>query len=102
MQLDRQKITVGTEVEHQSLVFTVRAMDGNVLELAHPDGSFARLVHLSSVTLLPKSQECTPDEQRGVDWWNGLSEADRRVWCLAANTAIPAQAWAYYKQCAAE
>lgn len=26
----------------------------------------------------------------GMAWWNGLSEADRRYWCLAAMTAVPA------------
>lgn len=29
----------------------------------------------------------------GMAWWNGLSEADRRYWCLAAMTAVPAEAW---------
>lgn len=39
----------------------------------------------------------TPDEQAGIDWWNGLSEADRASWLKAANTAIPAEAWAHFK-----
>lgn len=33
----------------------------------------------------------------GMAWWNGLSEADRRYWCLAAMTAVPAQAWKYFR-----
>ena len=39
----------------------------------------------------------TADEQAGIDWWNGQSEADRAVWLRAANTYIPAEAWAYFK-----
>ena len=34
----------------------------------------------------------------GMAWWNGLSEADRRYWYLAAMTAVPAQAWKYFRQ----
>lgn len=33
----------------------------------------------------------------GMTWWNGLSEADRRYWCLAAMTAVPAEAWKYFR-----
>ncbi|MBL8388122.1 MAG: hypothetical protein JNK17_07905 [Hydrogenophaga sp.] len=33
----------------------------------------------------------------GMAWWNDLSEADRRYWCLAAMTAVPAQAWKYFR-----
>ena len=33
----------------------------------------------------------------GMAWWNGLSEADRRYWCLAAMTAVPAEAWKYFR-----
>lgn len=33
----------------------------------------------------------------GMAWWNGLPEADRRYWCLAAMTAVPAQAWKYFR-----
>lgn len=41
----------------------------------------------------------TPDEQRGIEWWNALTEADRRFWLAAALTATPAEAWAYFKRC---
>lgn len=33
----------------------------------------------------------------GMAWWNGLSEADRRYWCLAAMTAVPAKAWKHFR-----
>lgn len=33
----------------------------------------------------------------GMAWWNNLPEADRRYWCLAAITAVPAEAWKYFR-----
>lgn len=39
------------------------------------------------------------DGQEGMKWWNGLTEADRAFWLRAALTAVPAEAWAYYKGC---
>lgn len=49
--------------------------------------------------LAPVGQEVVPTEcdDAGMAWWNGLSEADRRYWCLAAMTAVPAQAWKYFR-----
>ena len=41
----------------------------------------------------------TADEQAGIDWFNGLSEADRGYWLRAATTYIPAEAWTYFKSC---
>lgn len=41
------------------------------------------------------------DERAGMEWWNGMSEADRLFWCRAALTACPAEAWAYFKSCSA-
>lgn len=38
------------------------------------------------------------DEQRGIEWWNALDEADRRFWLAAACSAVPADAWAYFKR----
>lgn len=48
------------------------------------------------------AHDSTPDDCVGMDvagmaWWNGLSEPDRRYWCLAAMTAVPAQAWKYFR-----
>lgn len=43
------------------------------------------------------AHESTHDDVAGMAWWNGLSEADRRYWCLAAMTAVPAQAWQYFR-----
>lgn len=49
-----QTITPGQEVTYQDAPYVVRAVDGNVLELAYQSGGFFRLVHLTSVTV------CTP------------------------------------------
>ena len=38
-----------------------------------------------------------PCEHVGMAWWNGLTEADRRYWCFAATTAVPAETWRYFK-----
>lgn len=34
----------------------------------------------------------------GMAWWNNLSEVDRAMWCRRAKTAVPAEAWAAFKQ----
>ena len=39
------------------------------------------------------------DEASGIDWWNVLTEDDRRFWLAAALTATPAEAWKYFKRC---
>jgi hypothetical protein len=39
----------------------------------------------------------TADEQLDIAWWNGLTEEQRAYWLREANTAIVAEAWAYYK-----
>jgi hypothetical protein len=36
------------------------------------------------------------DETAGMEWWNGMSEDQRAYWLREANTAIVAEAWAYY------
>ncbi len=46
-------ITAGTKVIYQDGIYTVRAVDGNVLELAYHTGDFFRLVHASSVLVCP-------------------------------------------------
>ncbi len=46
--------------------------------------------------------EATDDERRGIEWWNGLDEADRRFWLATACSAVPADAWAAYKRATAE
>lgn len=43
-------------------------------------------------------REPTPDELAGMAWWNALTESERRMWLRAANTATPADAWAYFKK----
>jgi hypothetical protein len=45
-----------------------------------------------------QSEAILPDSDfSGMTWWNGLSETDRRYWCLAAMTAVPAEAWKYFR-----
>ncbi|WP_404302685.1 hypothetical protein [Alicycliphilus denitrificans] len=46
-------ITAGTKVVYQEGIYTVRAVDGNVLELEYHTGDFFRLVHISSVIVCP-------------------------------------------------
>lgn len=47
-------------------------------------------------------QQPTPDEQRGMDWWSGLTEVSRRYWIERAavryglSTSV-ADAWEHYK-----
>lgn len=40
----------------------------------------------------------TTDEKAGIEWWNSLTEADRRFWILLSLGNRPADAWAYYKR----
>jgi hypothetical protein len=37
------------------------------------------------------------DARAGVAWWNGLTEAERAVWCHKAGSSVPAHAWACFK-----
>lgn len=45
-----------------------------------------------------EGKKMTADEQRGIDWWNGLTVHDRGFWLHAASTYIPAEAWAHFKR----
>jgi hypothetical protein len=45
-----------------------------------------------------KQRLAPPDEQRGIDWWNDLSEPARARWMGIAGSAIPADAWAAFKK----
>lgn len=45
-----------------------------------------------------EGREPMPDEQAGIDWFNGLSVVARGFWMNQANTAVPALAWAEYKR----
>lgn len=40
--------------------------------------------------------EPTACEQCGMAWWNGMTEAERLAACRAADTAIPAMAYAHW------
>jgi len=44
----------------------------------------------------------SPNEQAGIDWWNALTEQDRRFWMQAAASAVPADAWAEFQRVHAE
>ncbi len=39
----------------------------------------------------------TGDEQEGMNWWNGLTESDRRVWLTRSGGSSAADAWACYR-----
>lgn len=43
-------------------------------------------------------RELTEDEVLGVAWWNGLTEKERAFWLQAARSAVPADAWAFWKR----
>ena len=43
------------------------------------------------------STEALADALLGMAWWNGLSEGERARWLDAADSAVPADAWAAYK-----
>lgn len=36
------------------------------------------------------------DAQKGMDWWNQLTEQNRAYWMEVAESAVPADAWAAY------
>ncbi len=51
---------------------------------------------------MKKNEPSTPTEvdvngERGMAWWNALTESDGRYWCFAAMTAVPAEAWRHFK-----
>ena len=64
------------------------------------DGDFEALVRRWRPHLLDQSAEHEPttDEQAGIRWWNGLTEAERGFWMRQADTAVPGAAWAHYKR----
>lgn len=39
----------------------------------------------------------TSDEVKGMEWWNGLTEEDRDFWLRVAGSAVPADAWSFFK-----
>jgi hypothetical protein len=47
---------------------------------------------------LPLTPPELDDAKRGTAWFNGLSRFDRAFWLGAANSAVPADAWAAYKR----
>jgi hypothetical protein len=48
------------------------------------------------MTSAPSS--ATPDDLRGMTWWNALTKADRKFWLQKADSARPVDAWAAFKQ----
>jgi len=40
----------------------------------------------------------TDIEAQGIAWWNEMNEDCRLFWLRAAMTAVPAEAWAYYRR----
>ena len=42
-------------------------------------------------------EAASADETTDIAWWNALTEEQRAHWLREANTAIVAEAWAYYQ-----
>lgn len=44
----------------------------------------------------------TPEQRRdaefGMAWWNNLTEPERSKWLARADSAVPADAWAEFKE----
>jgi hypothetical protein len=40
----------------------------------------------------------TPDDLRGMRWWNSLTEVDRLFWLQKADSARPVDAWDAFKR----
>ncbi|WP_244221238.1 hypothetical protein [Paraburkholderia aromaticivorans] len=38
------------------------------------------------------------DPQAGIDWWNGITEAERAHWLAKASSARPRDAWGAHLQ----
>ena len=49
------------------------------------------------MTQFSKVDNMTSDEKLGIDWWNSLTEVARSYWLSVAGSAVPAEAWAAYK-----
>ena len=46
----------------------------------------------------PIRRPCTCDAELGMAWWNNLTEPERSRWLARANSAVPADAWAAFKE----
>jgi hypothetical protein len=60
----------------------------------------AHLQHALTTLESPATGEprtATPDDVRGMEWFNALTEAERREWLQRADSAVPADAWRAYK-----
>jgi len=42
------------------------------------------------------TREPTPAEAEGMDWWNSISESERRYWLDRADSNRPVDAWRMY------
>ena len=52
---------------------------------------------LAVVAAVPETT--TNDELRGIAWWNGLDDSQRKDWMArAGNTGVAADAWAAFKR----
>ncbi|WKB50562.1 hypothetical protein [Eleftheria terrae] len=40
------------------------------------------------------------DAEQGMQWWNGMTDAERRRWALAVRTGVAADAWRLYQRSA--
>lgn len=40
----------------------------------------------------------SPDERAGMDWWNGMTEAERGEWLTLSKGESVADAWVFFKK----
>lgn len=91
-------ITAGTKVVYQEGVYTVRAVDGNVLELAYHTGDFFRLVHASSVLVCPPPATQTAASLPAPAAGQGAGIDQRRLFAFCAwrCSSLTAFIWAFH------
>lgn len=54
---------------------------------------------MSRPTASQDDRKPTDDERAGMNWWNALTEAERRHWMRkAGDTGIAADAWAAFQR----
>ena len=52
---------------------------------------------MSQLNELELCRDVSRDEAVGIAWWNLLTRQERGVWLAKAKTAVPAEAWAFFK-----
>lgn len=74
------------------------ALFGHIAEDEVCDWSPSRFSPMKPAAI---SAALAADSIAGLDWWNALSEGDRKFWMLASQSSSTADAWHYFKRCEA-